>query len=39
MFGKAKEWNLSWEIEYACRSAALKAILKLPAEFREKKFF
>ena len=39
MFNKAKEWNLSWEIEYACRSAALKAILKLPPEFRDKKFF
>lgn len=39
MFEKAREWNLSWEIEYACRSAALRSILKLPQEFRDKKFF
>jgi EAL domain-containing protein (putative c-di-GMP-specific phosphodiesterase class I)/GGDEF domain-containing protein len=39
MFEKARLWGLSWELEYACRSAALKKISTLPPKYRGKKFF
>ena len=39
MFEKAKQWKLSWELEFACRNAALKAISSLPSEYMDKKFF
>jgi EAL domain-containing protein (putative c-di-GMP-specific phosphodiesterase class I)/GGDEF domain-containing protein len=39
MFEKAKLWGLSWELEYACRSVALKTISGLPVKYRCKKFF
>jgi EAL domain-containing protein (putative c-di-GMP-specific phosphodiesterase class I)/GGDEF domain-containing protein len=39
MFEKARLWGLSWEIEYACRNAALKKISTLPPRYKGKKFF
>jgi EAL domain-containing protein (putative c-di-GMP-specific phosphodiesterase class I)/GGDEF domain-containing protein len=39
MFEKAREWNLSWELEYACRDAAFEAVSRLPENRRQKKFF
>lgn len=39
MFEKARKLDLSWELEYACRNAALTKILKLSKEFPEADFF
>lgn len=39
MFRLAEEWDLSWELEYTCRLAALQKIAALPDSFEQKHFF
>jgi EAL domain-containing protein (putative c-di-GMP-specific phosphodiesterase class I)/GGDEF domain-containing protein len=40
MFGKAHEWNLSWELESVCRSCALEKIARFPEPVvGKRKFF
>lgn len=39
MFEKAKSWGMSWDLEYACRNAALENFSRMPEKYRGKKFF
>ena len=39
MFSKARYYNLEWELEYACRKAALKKISQLSDIFKNCDFF
>jgi len=39
MFQKAEEWNLTWELEYACRIAALNRVAELSSEMPMVNFF
>lgn len=39
LFRKAEEAGLTWELEFACRTEALKKISTLPPEFKSKHFF
>ncbi len=39
LFGYAELWGLSWDLEYACRAAALRKISSLPKEAKAKRFF
>jgi len=39
MFDKARKFNLEWELEYACREAALKKINILSKNFKDCDFF
>ncbi len=39
MFDLAESWNLTWELEFTCRMAALNTIAGLPHPFDQKLFF
>ena len=39
MFARAREWNLSWDLEHACRSSALERITGFMPEMKDMLFF
>ena len=39
MFEKAGDFGLAWEMEYACRTAALEAVSALPGRLKSRKYF
>jgi len=39
MFERAKEWDLTWELEYACRTSALSKVAQLSEELPTANFF
>mgnify|MGYP006293882527 CR=1 FL=1 len=39
LFHKAQQWNLEWEVEYACRIAALKKVAASADKFPRAAFF
>jgi EAL domain-containing protein (putative c-di-GMP-specific phosphodiesterase class I) len=39
MFERAKEWDLTWELEYACRTAALCKVAELAETLPTANFF